>query len=606
VDEKRTAQRRLFYGHGLFALLICIAAAGSILSGTLLAFFRPEASTKVSERTLTFAERVSYQRAIEDVYWRHRIWPKERPDPKPSLDEVVPSAQLEKKVADYLRDSQALEDHWQRPITADQLQAEMDRMAQHTNQPEVLREVFAALGNDPFVIAECLVRPVLAERLIGDLSVHGETQRFDFPRTNGLRTMSAVTALGHIGYTIPRIADEPSTCLFDNWTATSTTNAVTAREYHTAVWSGSEMIVWGGSGDAPFGPTGGRYNPSTDTWTATSTANAPTARGDHTAVWTGTEMIVWGGVDRNLLRLNTGGRYNPATDSWTATSTTNVPDVRESHTAVWTGSEMIVWGGSPNGGFTFFNTGGRYNPSTDTWTATSTANAPTARESHTAVWTGSEMIVWGGYGNGNSLNTGGRYNPSTDTWAATNVTNAPSARILHREVWTGSEMIVWGGTFDGSFNHLFNTGGRYNPATDSWTATSTTNVPDAREYHTAVWTGTQMIVWGGQDFNGSFLTTGGRYDPSTDSWTATSTTNVPGSGINHTAIWSGTEMIVWGGFNGSGYLNTGGRYCAQPSATPTPTSTATPTATATATATPTATPRFAPTPRPRPTPPPRP
>ena len=44
MNEKRTAQRRLFYGHGLFALFICIAAAGSILSGTLLAFFRPQAS----------------------------------------------------------------------------------------------------------------------------------------------------------------------------------------------------------------------------------------------------------------------------------------------------------------------------------------------------------------------------------------------------------------------------------------------------------------------------------------------------------------------------------------------------------------------------------
>ena len=75
-------------------------------------------------------------------------------------------AQLEKKVADYLRNSQALEDYWQRPITAEQLQAEMDRMAQHTKQPEVLREVFAALGNDPFVIAECLARPVLAEGLL--------------------------------------------------------------------------------------------------------------------------------------------------------------------------------------------------------------------------------------------------------------------------------------------------------------------------------------------------------------------------------------------------------------------------------------------------------
>ena len=79
-------------------------------------------------------------------------------------------AQIEKKVEDYLRNSQALEDYWQRPITADQLQAEMERMASHTKQPEVLRELFEALGNDPFVIAECLARPVLTERLIADVS----------------------------------------------------------------------------------------------------------------------------------------------------------------------------------------------------------------------------------------------------------------------------------------------------------------------------------------------------------------------------------------------------------------------------------------------------
>ena len=109
-----------------------------------------------SQRTLTFAERVVYQRAIEDLYWRHRIWPKERPDPKPSLDAVMSRAQLEKKVSDYLRKSKALEDYWQRPITAEQLQAEMDRMAKHTRRPEVLRELFEAFGNDPFVVAECL------------------------------------------------------------------------------------------------------------------------------------------------------------------------------------------------------------------------------------------------------------------------------------------------------------------------------------------------------------------------------------------------------------------------------------------------------------------
>ena len=136
----------------------------------------------LSQRTLTFAERVAYQRAIEDVYWRHRIWPKERPDPKPSLDAVMSQAQLEKKVTDYLRKSQALEDYWQRPITAEQLQAEMDRMAKHTKQPEVLRELFEALGNDPFVIAECLARPALADRLLTnwyayDQRIHGELKQ---------------------------------------------------------------------------------------------------------------------------------------------------------------------------------------------------------------------------------------------------------------------------------------------------------------------------------------------------------------------------------------------------------------------------------------------
>src|SRR6266536_1732387 len=154
----------------LIVLLLCAAGGSSILSGTLLAFFYPEAPTKDAKRTLTLEERLSYQRRIEEIYWRHRIWPKENPDPKPPLDAVMSQAQLEKKVEDYLRNSQALEDYWQRPITPDQLQAEMERIASQTKQPGVLREIFAALGNDPFVIAECLARPVLAERLMTELN----------------------------------------------------------------------------------------------------------------------------------------------------------------------------------------------------------------------------------------------------------------------------------------------------------------------------------------------------------------------------------------------------------------------------------------------------
>jgi hypothetical protein len=75
------------------------------------------------------------------VYWRHRIWPKNRPDRKPSLDAVMSQATIEQKVQDYLRNSELLEQDWQKPITPEQLQAEMDRMAQHSKQPEVLRGI---------------------------------------------------------------------------------------------------------------------------------------------------------------------------------------------------------------------------------------------------------------------------------------------------------------------------------------------------------------------------------------------------------------------------------------------------------------------------------
>src|SRR5262245_59456560 len=660
-------------------------------------------------RTLTFADRVAYQRAIEEVYWRHRIWPKENAGAKAPLDKVMSRAQIEKKVEDYLRNSQALEDYWQRPITPDQLQAEMERIATHTNKPGVLREIFAALGNDPFVIAECLARPILAERLLTELYAHDQrfhgelmrraeaelrthrsvkqmkqtsglyteiewiksdsaetssasadaknieavkmngsewqhsiarlASRFDSTKSGRARppdapgkrgtprrseaatanepdtadlaqikigvlsplqedgvqyyavavmkkgkdqlklatvawlkeplrswvakaeaqvpvTMAAVRT----NYTLPVIADEsdnssPSVaCTDDTWTPTSLTSAPDARDAHTAVWTGSEMIVWGGFDGSNLFNTGGRYDPSTDSWTATSTTNAPTGRIAHTAVWTGTFMIVWGGTDANgIFTFNTGGRYDPATDSWTVTSTTNVPDGRWLHTAIWTGSEMIVWGGTGDSGE--LNTGGRYDPNTDSWAATTTAGAPPARDQHTAVWTGSEMIVWGGTPGSpqTDLNTGGRYNPSTNSWTATSVTNAPSARYIHTAVWTGGQMIVWGGLNDTS---VFNTGGKYDPSANSWTATSTTGAPAGRLGHTAVWSGSEMIVWGGE--SSSQLNTGGRYKPGTNSWTTTSTTNAPTSRSSHTAVWTGAQMIVWGGSD-----NTGGRYCAQ-------------------------------------------
>ena len=210
-------------------------------------------------------------------------------------------AQLENKVAGYLRDSLALEDHG-RPITAEQLQAEMERMARKTKQPEVLRELFEALGNDSAIIAECLARPILAERLIVRFSAQHQTQYVESPQTDALRTMSTATTSGRAVYTLPEILEAATgpACM-DNWGATTTANAPSARDSHRAVWTGSEMIVWGGGDDTPPAfNTGGRYNPATNSWTATSTTNAPNGQSLHTAVWTGARMIVWGALVTSL------------------------------------------------------------------------------------------------------------------------------------------------------------------------------------------------------------------------------------------------------------------------------------------------------------------
>jgi N-acetylneuraminic acid mutarotase len=379
------------------------------------------------------------------------------------------------------------------------------------------------------------------------------------------KRVGARTKLGNAQYKLPEISVEAK-CTDDTWIATSIVNVPDARDRHSAVWTGSEMIIWGGSFTTNvwhYFNTGGRYDPATDTWTATSTINAPIARDAHTGVWTGSEVIVWGGGD-NTDFFNTGGRYNPADDTWTATSTANAPTTRVQHTAVWTGSEMMVWGGYGCGGNCNLNSGGRYDPGTDSWVATSIVNAPSARWYHTAKWTGGEMIIWGGTDQTNYLNTGGRYNPSADIWTATGVPNDVLGRVAHSAVWTGGEMIVWGGV-DSTFNDC-NSGGRYNAAADSWMATSIANAPSRRDSHTAVWTGSEMVIWGGifcypcVDFND-----GGRYNPGTDGWTATSTANAPLSRFDHTAVWTGSEMIVWGGYNieANIFLNTGGRYCAQ-------------------------------------------
>jgi N-acetylneuraminic acid mutarotase len=303
-------------------------------------------------------------------------------------------------------------------------------------------------------------------------------------------------------------APPPPYVLLNQWAALPSITPPAARQEHSAIWTGSKMIIWGGF-NLSFLGNGSSYDPVAGTWVALPVQGAPSARASHSAVWTGSKMIVWGGCTNQVKTafVGNGSAYDPIANTWTPISSTGAPTARCAHSAVWTGSKMIVWGGY-NGAQ--LSDGGIYDPATDTWAPLAATTAVTARGGHVAVWTGSSMLVWGGYGAAGYLNTGAAFNPATGVWTALGQTGAPTARTQASAVWTGSKMVVTNGfkVIPGTFSYTPNPGyladgAAYDPATQTWSPISATAAPSARQASTAVWTGNSMIVMGG--FGGAFL-----------------------------------------------------------------------------------------------------
>jgi N-acetylneuraminic acid mutarotase len=369
---------------------------------------------------------------------------------------------------------------------------------------------------------------------------------YDATLTTGIRDLAGNGLAADFGWSF-RLAPVGS---IGGWTQSSTTNAPSGRYLHTAVWTGTEMIVFGGrafeAGAFTDTNTGGRYDPLANAWTVTSTANV-SSFSNHTAVWTGTEMIVWGG------NTSSGARYDPATDAWQSTSTADAPSARSRHAAVWTGAEMLIWGGEEPGTTSIgtpVNTGARYDPVTDMWTPMTTDGAPSARVGMAAVWTGSELVVWGGISaraGGIGLTDGARYDPATDAWAPLPESDTRSGTHVVG-AWTGSEALIWNGGFGtvvGSDGFIVReaTLRLYDPAADAWRATADLCEPylGASGYH-AQWTGSRLFVWAvDPDWGGYF------YDPASDTWQAIATTGGPDVRTEAASVWAGDRFILWGG-----------------------------------------------------------
>jgi hypothetical protein len=334
-----------------------------------------------------------------------------------------------------------------------------------------------------------------------------------------------------------------STLEAPGWRNGATLSAPAARVNHGGVWTGSKFVVWGGAVSGIGSSTGGEYDPTTDSWRSIPTSGAPTGRQGQTMAWTGSQLLVWGGFGTDYL--NSGGAYSPTDLEWTPLGTTGVPSGRSGHVGVWTGSRLLVWGGQNAEGL--LADGALLDPATGIWTALPTLNAPSARRFATGIWAGDRLIVFGGEGESGVVGAGavlpitGGTTPGA--WQALPALNAPSPRYRHTAVWTGTQLVIWGG-LDGS--GALADGAVYTLASNSWAPLPSTGAPAARLGHVSVWTGSEVLIFGGEDAGGP-LASGAAYDPATGMWRTLSSTGSPLARTFAQGVWSGAELLVFGG-----------------------------------------------------------
>jgi len=134
-------------------------------------------------------------------------------------------------------------------------------------------------------------------------------------------------------------------------------------------------------------------------------------------------------------------------------------------------------------------------------------------------------------------------------WVSTSP--GPTARMGHTAVWSGRQMIVWGGSSSGLTSDALSTGGKMWGLSGEWTNALLRESPSLRMYHSAVWTGSRMIVFGGLGFDGSPLAIGGLYEPDAYTWLTMDSFGAP-TLLNQVVVWTGSEILIWGGMEDGG------------------------------------------------------
>lgn len=302
-----------------------------------------------------------------------------------------------------------------------------------------------------------------------------------------------------------------------------------------AVWAGDRLLVWGGVLDDGFSRrvfhADGASLDSSGVWSPLPAAPLAPRTG-HVAVWTGAEVLIWGG-EGSAGYFADGAAFNFEEGTWRPLPEAPLSP-RADAAALWTGKSLLLLGGRDNGGP--LGDGAAFDPASGSWRPLPPLPETLQEvDALRGVWTGDAAVVWNPGQGGLAFPEIARFDWAADAW--TLLPNPSGDEMgLPLVAWTGHELLAIAAAYDGTGARLF----ALPPGGQGWQERGAPPAIDDPWATSAWWTGQELLVVFG---NGASAV---RYDPAADLWGRLPDAPLR-EGLDRTSVWNGAELLILGG-----------------------------------------------------------
>lgn len=175
-----------------------------------------------------------------------------------------------------------------------------------------------------------------------------------------------------------------------------------------------------------------------------------------------------------------------------------------------------------------------------------------------ALWTGRDVIAWGRtrIAAGTTPNStsgtskhGAAFDPASGRWRR--LPPAPIAFFVESTIWTGHAALAWGWAPERSGRPGRNVLLAFDPTRWRWERRARPTMAPRTDAAVA-WTGSELVVFGGQSTSGKTLVDGASYDLATNRWGPLPTpprfeapSGSTASPVETVGVWVGQSFYVW-------------------------------------------------------------